>query len=69
MEKIRKILLLSRVVDITDRTRTLFMSLFAEVRQPWINAVTAANWIVVGISAHESALMNVTEIVIPGFED
>ena len=46
-----------------------FVRSIIEVRQPWINAVTAANWTAAGISAHESAMMNGTEIVIPGFEN
>ena len=44
-----------------------FVRSMVERRQPWINAVTAANWTAAGICAHESALAGGREIVIPEF--
>jgi hypothetical protein len=38
-----------------------------ERRQPWIDAVTAANWTAAGICAHESAMADGHEVVVPEF--
>lgn len=45
-----------------------FVRSIVENRQPWINAVTAANWIAAGICAHESAMADSREVVIPSFD-
>jgi hypothetical protein len=44
-----------------------FVRSMVERRQPWINAVTAANWTAAGICAHESAMAGGREVVIPEF--
>ena len=44
-----------------------FVSSILEGRQPWIDAVTAANWSAAGICAHESALHGGAEVLIPDF--
>jgi predicted dehydrogenase len=44
-----------------------FVRSIVEGRQPWINAVTAANWTAAGICAHESAMNAGREIVVPSF--
>jgi predicted dehydrogenase len=45
-----------------------FVSSIVERRQPWIDAVTAANWTAAGICAHESAMAGGREVAIPAFE-
>ena len=45
-----------------------FVRSIVEGRQPWINAVTAANWTAAGICAHESASRGGEEVLVPGFE-
>lgn len=44
-----------------------FIRSIVEKRNPWIDAVTSANWTAAGICAHESALKGGAEIVIPLF--
>lgn len=44
-----------------------FVRSIVEGRQPWIDAVTAANWTAAGICAHESAMAGGREVVIPDF--
>ena len=44
-----------------------FVRSIVEQRQPWIDAVTAANWTAVGICAHESAMADGREVIVPGF--
>jgi predicted dehydrogenase len=44
-----------------------FVRSIVEQRQPWIDAVTAANWTAAGICAHESAMAGGREVVIPEF--
>ena len=44
-----------------------FVRSIVEQRQPWINAITAANWTAAGICAHESAMAGGREVVIPEF--
>jgi hypothetical protein len=46
-----------------------FVRSIVEERDPWIDAVTAANWTAAGICAHESAMRAGAEITIPSFED
>jgi predicted dehydrogenase len=45
-----------------------FVRSIVEEREPWINAVTAANWTAAGICAHESAMRSGAEIIIPSFD-
>jgi hypothetical protein len=45
-----------------------FVRSIVEGRQPWIDAITAANWTAAGICAHESAMAGGREMVIPEFE-
>ncbi|MFC4776699.1 Gfo/Idh/MocA family protein [Paenibacillus sp. GCM10023252] len=45
-----------------------FVRSIVEERQPWIHAVTAANWTAAGICAHESAMNGGKEVIIPKFE-
>ncbi len=45
-----------------------FVRSIVEGRQPWINAVTAANWTAAGICAHESASRGGAEALVPSFE-
>jgi predicted dehydrogenase len=45
-----------------------FIRSIVEGRSPWINEITAANWTAAGICAHESAMKNGAEILIPDFE-
>ena len=45
-----------------------FVRSMVEERQPWINAVTAANWTAAGICAHESAMRGGAELLVPNFE-
>ncbi|MFA7335078.1 MAG: Gfo/Idh/MocA family oxidoreductase [Kiritimatiellia bacterium] len=42
-----------------------FVRSVIERRQPWIDAVTAANWTAAGICAHESAMQGGREVEIP----
>ena len=44
-----------------------FVRSIIEDRQPWIDAVTAANWTAAGICAHLSALQGGAEVEIPAF--
>jgi predicted dehydrogenase len=44
-----------------------FVRSMVERRQPWIDAVTAANWTAAGICAHESAMADGHEVVVPEF--
>jgi hypothetical protein len=44
-----------------------FIRSIVEKRNPWIDAVTSANWTAAGICAHESALQGGAEIIIPLF--
>jgi len=44
-----------------------FVRSIVERRQPWINAITAANWTAAGICAHESAMAGGRKVVIPEF--
>jgi predicted dehydrogenase len=45
-----------------------FVSSIVEERNPAIDAITAANWSVAGICAHESGMNGGIEVVIPSFE-
>ena len=45
-----------------------FVRSIVEEREPWINAVTAANWTAAGICAHESAMRAGAEVFIPSFD-
>lgn len=45
-----------------------FVRSIVEQRSPWINEITAANWTAAGICAHESAMKNGAEILIPDFK-
>jgi predicted dehydrogenase len=45
-----------------------FIRSIMEKRNPWIDAVTSANWTAAGICAHQSALQGGAEIMIPSFE-
>jgi len=45
-----------------------FVRSIVEEREPWINAITAANWTAAGLCAHESALQGGTGVVVPDFE-
>jgi len=45
-----------------------FVRSIVERRQPWIDAVTAANWTAAGICAHESALAGGREVLVPKFD-
>jgi hypothetical protein len=45
-----------------------FVRSIIEQRQPWIDAVTAANWTAAGICAHESAMAGGKEVPIPEFD-
>lgn len=44
-----------------------FVRSIVEHRQPWIDAITAANWTAPGICAHESAMAGGREVVVPSF--
>jgi predicted dehydrogenase len=44
-----------------------FVRSIVEKRQPWIDAVTAANWTAAGICAHESAVAGGREVAVPEF--
>jgi predicted dehydrogenase len=44
-----------------------FVRSMMEERQPWIDAITAANWTAAGSAAHESALAGGREVTIPEF--
>jgi predicted dehydrogenase len=44
-----------------------FIRSIVEQRQPWIDAITAANWTAAGICAHESAMADGREVVVPSF--
>lgn len=44
-----------------------FVRSMVEGRQPWIDAVTAANWTAAGICAHDSALRGGAAVDIPNF--
>lgn len=46
-----------------------FVRSIVEQRPPSIDAVTAANWTVAGLCAHESALAGGREVVIPAYRD
>jgi hypothetical protein len=39
-----------------------------EERKPRVDAVTAANWTAAGICAHESAMNDGKEVIIPSFD-
>jgi hypothetical protein len=43
------------------------VSAVAQNRDPWPNAVTAANWTCVGICAHQSALRGGETVHLPEF--
>ncbi|MCU0501909.1 MAG: Gfo/Idh/MocA family oxidoreductase [Anaerolineae bacterium] len=45
-----------------------FVRSILEHRQPWIDAVTAANWTAAGICAHESAMAGGREVLVPKFD-
>lgn len=45
-----------------------FVGSIVEARQPWIDAVTAANWTAAGICAHESAVHDGADVEVPGFD-
>jgi predicted dehydrogenase len=45
-----------------------FVRSIVEHRQPWIDAVTAANWTAAGICAHESAMAGGREVLVPKFD-
>lgn len=45
-----------------------FLSSIVENRRPLIDVVTAANWTAAGICAHESAMKDGAEVIIPSFE-
>jgi predicted dehydrogenase len=45
-----------------------FVRSIVEGRRPAIDAVTAADWTAAGICAHQSAMQNGAEVVIPSFE-
>jgi predicted dehydrogenase len=45
-----------------------FVRSIVEQRQPWIDAVTAANWTAAGICAHESAMAGGREVLVPKFD-
>ena len=44
-----------------------FVRSIVERRQPWINAITAANWTAAGLCAHESAMAGGREVIVPKF--
>jgi hypothetical protein len=44
-----------------------FVRSIVERREPWINAVTAADWTAAGICAHESAMAGGREVLVPEF--
>ena len=44
-----------------------FVRSIIEHRQPWIDAITGANWTAPGICAHESAMAGGREVVVPSF--
>jgi len=44
-----------------------FVRSIVEGRQPWIDAITAANWTAAGICAHESAMAGGREVAVPDF--
>ena len=44
-----------------------FVRSIMEEREPWINALTAANWTAAGICAHQSAMEGGKEVVAPEF--
>ncbi|HQY24340.1 MAG TPA: hypothetical protein PLL45_05650, partial [Thermoflexales bacterium] len=46
-----------------------FVRSIVERRQPRIDAVTAANWTIAGLCAHESALAGGREVVIPDYRN
>jgi len=46
-----------------------FVMSIVEGRQPWIDAVTAANWTAPGICAHESAMSGGRQVRVPCFAD
>lgn len=45
-----------------------FVRSVVEGRKPWIDEITAANWCAAGICAHESAMRDGQEVIIPSFE-
>ena len=45
-----------------------FVRSIIEERQPEIDVLRSANWTAAGISAHESAMLDGTEILIPDFD-
>ena len=45
-----------------------FVRSIVEKRQPWIDALTAANWTAPGICAHESAMAGGREVTVPAFD-
>ena len=46
-----------------------FVMSIVEQRQPWIDAITAANWTAPGICAHESAMSGGRQVQIPCFAE
>jgi predicted dehydrogenase len=46
-----------------------FIKSIVEKRNPWIDAVTSAQWTAAGICAHESAMKGGAEVLIPSFEE
>jgi len=45
-----------------------YLRSIVEEREPWINAVTAADWTAAGICAHQSAMSSGAEVIIPSFD-
>ncbi|MCD6416841.1 MAG: Gfo/Idh/MocA family oxidoreductase [Planctomycetes bacterium] len=45
-----------------------FVRSIVEGRKSWINEITAANWTASGICAHESAMQDGAEVIVPSFE-
>jgi hypothetical protein len=45
-----------------------FVSSIVAHRKPSIDAVTAANWTAAGLAAHESAMHDGKEVIVPTFE-
>lgn len=45
-----------------------FIMSIVENRNPWIDAVTSANWTAAGIAAHQSAMSDGAEITVPAFQ-
>ena len=45
-----------------------FVRSIVERLQPWIDAITAANWTAAGICAHESAMAGGREVLVSKFD-